>query len=237
MRSFKEKRIWLTYICAEAVVFLVLMYTMVKMDHTVYDRIQFSLIAINFILMLCFWMRYRRSISGFHDHAIPLALTLTLIADVFTCLIPDLYVVGIIAFCAVQTVYMLYLGVNRWSLLARVLVFAALFIAVKPDSIDLYFGCYSMTNLFVNVIIAWYRYARSKNTYAQPITVREKLLFAIGISCFLGCDASIAIRGLADPQSGFYMTCNLLAWIFYTPSQILINTSRFISYPKRTDQI
>ena len=236
MRSVKEKRIWLTYILTEVAIFLVLMYTMVRMDHTVYDRIQFVLIAINSILMLYFVKRYRNSISGFHDYAIPLALTVTLIADVFTCLIPDLYIVGLIAFCLVQTIYMLYLGVNRYNLLFRVLVFIALFIAAKPDTVFLYFGCYSMTNLFVNVITAWYRYAISKKSQAQPIAVQESLLFAIGISCFLGCDTSITIRGLIDSQGTIYLVCNLLAWIFYTPSQILINTSRFISYPKRSDQ-
>ena len=233
MRNIKEKRIWLTYICVEVIIFLVLMYTMVKMDHTVYDRIQFVLIAINFILMLCFVKRYHSSISGFHDYAIPFALTVTLIADVFTCLLPDLYIVGVIAFCMVQTIYMLYLGVNRYNLLVRVLAYVALFIAVKPDTIFLYFGCYSMANLFVNVVTAWYRYARSKHSPAQPIAVQEILLFAIGISCFLGCDTSITIRGLTDAQSTIHFVCNLLAWVFYTPSQILINTARFISYPKQ----
>lgn len=234
MRNIKEKRIWLTFICVEVIIFLVLMYTMVKMDHTVYDRIQFVLIAINFILMLCFVKRYHSSISGFHDYAIPFALTVTLIAYVFTCLLPDLYIVGVIAFCMVQTIYMLYLGVNRYNLLVRVLAYIALFIAVKPDTIFLYFGCYSMANLFVNVVTAWYRYAQVKHSPAQPIAVQEILLFAIGISCFLGCDTSITIRGLTDAQSTIHFVCNLLAWVFYTPSQILINTARFISYPKQS---
>lgn len=233
MRSTKEKRIWLAYIFIEAIIFVVLMYTMVQMDHTVYDNIQFVLIAINFLLMLCFAKRYRSSMSGFRDYAIPLALMVTLLADVFTCLIPDLYIIGVIAFCLVQTIYMLYLGVNRYNLLIRVLAFIALFIAARPDTIFLYFGCYSMANLFVNVVTAWYRYAISRKSHAQPIAVQELLLFAIGISCFLGCDTSITIRGLTESQSAIHLICNLLAWIFYTPSQILINTARFISYPKQ----
>ena len=234
MRSVKEKRIWLTYFLTEVLIFLVLMYTMITMDHTIYDKIQFVLIAINFALMLYFVMRYRSNMSGFRDYAIPLALTVTLIADVFTCLVPDLYVIGVIAFCMVQTIYMLYLGVSRYNLLARVLVFIALFIAAKPDTVFLYFGCYSMTNLVVNVATAWYRYAKSLKSHAQPIAVQELLLFAVGISCFLGCDTSIMIRGLTDSQSAINIICNLLAWVFYTPSQILINTARFISYPKQT---
>lgn len=230
MRSIQKKRIWLTYICTEVLIFAVLMFTMVKMDHTVYDNIQFALIAINFIMMVYFLMRYRSSLSGFRDYAIPLALTVTLIADVFTCLLPDLYLIGLIAFCMVQTLYMLYLGVNKTNLIARVLVFIALFIAAKPDTVFLYFGCYSMTNLFVNVLTAWYQFAKTKKSNARPIAVQEILLFAIGITCFLGCDTSITVRGLTDSQSTVYFICNLLAWVFYMPSQILINSARFVSY-------
>ena len=231
MRELKEKRIWKTYIWIEIVIFLVMIYTMVMMDHTVYDRIQFVLIAINFTLMVYFLKRYNSEISGFHEYAISAALTMTLIADVFTCLIPEQYVIGVIAFCIVQTIYMIYLGVNLVNLLSRVILYIVLFIVFKPDELFMYFGCYSMANLVVNVVTVWRRYATLKKANAHPIAVQEILIFAIGISCFLGCDSSIAIRGMIDSQSVAYLLINLLAWIFYTPSQILINTSRFISYP------
>lgn len=203
------------------------------MEHTVYDRIQFALILINFILMVCFLKRYGSRISGFHNFTIPIAMTMTLIADVFTCLIPDLYVIGVIAFCVVQTIYMIYLGINLISLLSRAALYVILFIIFKPTELFMYFGCYSMANLVVNVVMAWIRYASMKKTKAQPIAVREALLFAIGISCFFGCDSSIAVRGMIDSQGMVYLLMNLLAWVFYTPSQILINTARFISYPKK----
>ncbi len=232
MRNLKEKRIWMTYIKLEIAIFLILVYTMITMNHTVYDRIQFVLIAINFIVMIYFFMHYKNKLSKFHDYAIPIALTFTLFADIFTCLIPDMYVIGVIAFCIVQTIYMLYLGTNRYNLLARVIIYILLFIAFKPDSIFLYFGCYSMANLIINVVTAWLRFVALKKTDAKPIAVKELLIFAIGISCFLGCDSSIAVREMLGGQSTITLIFNLLAWIFYTPSQILINTARFITYPK-----
>ncbi len=232
MRSSDEKRIWTGYLALEGIIFLVLMYTMVTVDHIVYDKIQFTLIAVNFIAMLLILKRYRNGLSGFRDHAIPLALTITMIADVFTCLVPDWYVLGVIAFCGVQTVYMLYLGTNKVNLMIRAVLYVALFVATKADSVFLYFACYSMANLIVNVITAWRRYATVRKTESDTIRVKTMLYFAIGITLFLGCDSSIGVRGLMDSDSLMYTVFNLMSWICYVPSQILINTAFFTNRPE-----
>ncbi|MCH4205880.1 MAG: lysoplasmalogenase family protein [Solobacterium sp.] len=212
-----DRTILLCYFVAEAALLAGTVSLQTCVPESVYTKMQYPAIILNFIVMLHFYIHGNVSHGTWKEKAIPLALLLTLCADLFLVGINNYYIIGILLFCAVQTVYALYLGVNKISLLARAVLFVFLAVFVAKTDFTLLASSYSMANLTVNVFSAWHNYVKEHTP--------EKLLLAIGILLFFGCDVSVGIRNAAGLSTTLYAVSFYLVWIFYIPSQVFINMS------------
>ncbi len=154
---------------------------------------------------------------------IPLALLLTLCADVFLVLIdrPDVYLYGVFFFALVQTVYGFSLGVTPLIGGIRLGVYLLLLAVLwQMDMLELLYAvaAWSMAQLMVNTVMGWAAFIREKTVPA--------LLFAAGMTLFLGCDSSIMLRYiLPGPGTTLYHIVSLLIWTCYMPSQTAIAAS------------
>ena len=145
------------------------------------------------------------------------ALFVTLAGDVFLTLIgtEDVFVPGILLFCAAEALYAVYLGPRAWSAGLQVILTAA-GILVLQRSGDLSaasaLGALDLALLSVNMITAWTRAEK-----------KTPLLFKIGITLFFLCDSFIALRMVtAGPVRE---AAAFMVWVFYAPSQVAITMS------------
>lgn len=136
----------------------------------------------------------------------------TLIADLFLLVLNKHYEIGLTSFIIVQIIYIYYLGnidnkhyksfmTIRFSLL--VIAYIVIYFMKNADLLTklvLFYFC----NEFISAIEACF-------------TVNK--LFALGLILFVCCDVCV---GLFNINIGLPFT-SFLMWIFYLPSQVLIN--------------
>lgn len=169
---------------------------------------------------------------------IPLALTLTVLADIFLILLGGEgsdALAGTLLFCAVQTVYFVYIKPGRRSLAIRCSLLAAGFAAVlsaagsaaagvRFDTPLALAAVYDVVMLAANAADA----ARSsdRGTLTEnPSSKKEPpagVLFACGLALFLLCDICVGLRNLPTSRGELFYH---LIWVFYLPSQLLIMLS------------
>lgn len=147
---------------------------------------------------------------------------LTLIADTFLLLLNNYYVIGVMAFCIVQTMYagVLILQSDWKSVIPRLAMYGiTVLVLYRIRILDLLTALagWSFIQLTVNVIHAFLIH---KNI------VKRKLL-AVGLLLFWSCDICVGIHNLMAyvPQFPFPRVVLLAAfgmWLFYLPSQVLI---------------
>lgn len=158
-----------------------------------------------------------------HRNLVAYAIFATAAADFFMTLIgtPAAFLPGVILFCLVQGIYALYLSpFVKWFLI-RAGVFAVSVLGLKAAGMmDLknVLGLLDISLLLINTGLAW--------TLARKKTSR---LFKTGITLFLCCDCSIALRTLTSGST--HDIIDFLVWIFYVPSQAAICLS-YIQEPK-----
>ena len=165
---------------------------------------------------------------------IPLAVFVTLLADCFLVLANDLSAFGIINFITpevanmigffifgiVQVIYALYLGLTKRRLIIRVafyLGFIAIIYLAGLLTFDRFIACLSITQLMLNAVYVWIEHKKQRTL--------SSLLFAIGITLFLGCDSFIMMRMLLTPSGFIYSAICFMVWVFYIPSQVVLTSS------------
>ena len=196
--------------------------------------IMFSAILLNAAFMLYAVMAIKKSGKDPAIIGIPLAVFVTLLADLFLVLLNDLaegYVIGFISadastmvgffvFGLVQVVYAYYLGLTKRRVIIRVgfyVVFIVTIALLNMLTLDRFIACLSMSQLILNLIYGWIEHKKN-NT-------KTSLLLAIGLTLFFGCDLFIMLRMLL-PASGFiYAFICFMVWVFYIPSQVILTTS------------
>ncbi|MBR2834211.1 MAG: hypothetical protein IKE43_00650 [Coriobacteriales bacterium] len=181
------------------------------------NTLMYAAILINTIVVAYRFFRLRADQRSAHDKFIAYAIFVTAVADIFLTLIgsADTFLPGVILFCMVQIIYAIYLYPTAKSLLIRVALFAICLLLLKIFemlSLSNAFGLLDISLLLVNVIIAW-----------TLTRVKIPLLFRIGITLFLCCDLSIALRIFTTGEA--FGIIGLLVWLFYIPSQVLITLS------------
>ena len=160
-----------------------------------------------------------------------LALLFTLAADTVLVLLDRWYFWGVLLFCIVQTFYALVLRGKTGVLIVRIgcflLVTAALFLLHMAEPLTVA-SAYSITQLTINMALAWVRVFRRKRT-ADSDRIGQKgagtLLAALGLSLFFLCDVSVGIFNLNYSIHGYTMLTRVsgfLMWVFYLPSQVLL---------------
>lgn len=158
------------------------------------------------------------------------ALFCTICADVFMILLEDFYPLSLAFFSAAQLFYCARIHIFRGSikytavlLAVRAVCSAAILAAgaaLFPDDAALVcLAGFYFLNLLFNA------------GEALALTPRGKryILFAAGLVLFAGCDVCVGLNagytvGLYIGSAGLYAV-NLLIWIFYMPSQILLAMS------------
>ena len=228
-------RLFFGFCMTELLILIVLKLTQaIHPDSVVKTLLMFSAILFNALFMLFLVCRIKKAGKPTAVWGIPLAVFVTLLADVFLVLLDDFARTGIIHFLStfatstlgffffgiVQVIYAFYMGMTKRRLVIRVafyLAFVAALAAVGMLSLDRFIACLSMSQLIMNLIFVWIEH-RKERTAAS-------LLLALGITLFFGCDLFIMLRMLLPAQGFIYDVICFMVWIFYIPSQVLLTSS------------
>ena len=219
----------------ELLILIVLKLTQaIHPDSVAKTLLMFSAILFNALFMLFLVCRVKKAGKPTAVWGIPLAVFVTLLADVFLVLFDDFSRAEIIHFLSplattmigffvlgiVQVIYAFYMGMTKRRLVIRVafyLAFVAALAAAGMLSLDRFIACLSMSQLIMNLIFVWIEH-RKERTAAS-------LLLALGITLFFGCDLFIMLRMLLPAQGFIYDVICFMVWIFYIPSQVLLTSS------------
>lgn len=181
-----------------------------------FGAVEFAAILLNTIVALVYYLKYGRGRTARANLA-AYALFVTLAGDVFLTLISseEVYVPGILLFCAAEMLYAAYLGPCAWSAgLQTGLTAAGIFVLQRTGNLSIAsaLGALDLALLTVNMITAWTRAAK-----------RTPLLFRIGITLFFLCDSFIALRMVTAGTARDIIA--FMVWVFYAPSQVAITMS------------
>ena len=151
------------------------------------------------------------------------ALLFTLAADTVLTLLDRWYLIGVLLFCIVQTLYAFAMKPSGKVLLVRLTVFLAVTAALVPmgmaDALNIA-SAYSITQLSINVVLSFALLRK-----ARPEEKRGDFLFALGLALFWGCDTSVGVFNLSRGVPGLetvYAVSAFLMWFFYMPAQVLL---------------
>lgn len=184
--------------------------------------LKFASILVNTIMLFI----YLRKGSERKTGKMVAALILTLFADVFLILLDRCYLLGVLLFCSVQSLYgleLIFLKTDKpWKrILGRVLaygvVLGVLFAADMLDALTAA-SAYSMTQLSINMVSSFHLSRKKKERWIR--------LMAAGLALFWLCDASVGLRNAASYIGSFPAVLSTIAgyiiWWFYLPSQMLL---------------
>ncbi len=167
------------------------------------DLIKYLGIIINFFYALVLYLKNKK-----YDLLVLIALFFTLIADYFLLVINDHYLIGILCFCIVQTIYGYKLSETR-SFIYRISIFVIISLSLPlfkvEQTIVNIVSIYSFVNLTINVIAA--------------LDNKDKQFF-IALLLFWLCDLNVGIYNI--PIRPLNKLAAYLMWIFYFPSQVII---------------
>lgn len=163
------------------------------------------------------------------DNAVMVAaLFFTAISDLFILVLDKYYEIGLVTFIIVQSLYVYRLYADRLkkiyiTLCVRLTVMVALIVA---------FAVMGMLNLLIAECAIYITMLVGNVVDAFIICKKsvKNLLFAIGLTLFLGCDICVGldngvdILGLNMPQT-VLNAVRFAIWAFYLPSQVLITLS------------
>lgn len=182
--------------------------------------LRYCTIICNFLMILYLYLRHGRCLH-FRENLIPLAFALTLTADCFMCIVDGKRIWGYLFFTLVETVYMIYMRPTWKNISVRLFLYAAILLLLwrvgKLDA-DNALAMANMVQLTVNLFCAWIWHMKTGG--------RETLLFALGITFFVGCDYAILVRTIADvllsKMHPVYTIAAFIVWTCYIPSQVLL---------------
>ncbi len=169
-------------------------------------------------VLLCVLFAVLCAVRGY-EARIPAALSFTAAADFFLLVIDRYYLVGILFFLVVQTLYLTYLRQRTgkmwlpFRLACMALVAVVVCVTDLRSALNLLAGIY-FTLLVGNMILAWAH--------------EEKVprLFAAGLTLFICCDLCVGGHALSYLiPAGLYEFTRIGMWMFYLPSQVLLALS------------
>ena len=175
-------------------------------------------------IVLCFL--WTLGAAGNRDGGLTsIALSFTLLADLFLLVLNRWYLVGVSAFCVVQLLYLARLHrAGSRPLPLRILLRAALAGALLTAAGTLG-GLTPLTGLTL-----FYFSQLVANFFASLSQGRRGCGFSLGLLLFIGCDVCVGLRNLSAALPGmvplpFLPLVQVGMWLFYLPSQVLISLS------------
>lgn len=167
------------------------------------------------ILLCCLFSCWAAGQGG--EKLIPMALVLTVFADLFLLVLNQCYTFGVLLFLGVQMVYLMRLrfttGHSWWPLRLGlpVLFWVALSALEQITPLTLLAALY-FSQLLVNTVLAW--------------TQKKDPFFPWGLILFVCCDVCVGIFNSAPLfPPGLSQFAAVGMWFFYLPSQVLIALS------------
>lgn len=169
-------------------------------------------------LSICLCFLWSLSLLRQKQWLIPAAMAFTLLADTFLLLLDQYYLLGVAAFCIVQTLYAIRLfdgSSHRW-LMARLAVFGLVLIGLKLarllDPLTAA-AAYSFTQLTLSVLQSW--------------VAKSPKALAAGLTLFWCCDACVGLHNILAylpnfPLPQLIRAATFCMWLFYLPAQVLI---------------
>ncbi len=207
-----KRQITITFVAAEVVLYIVFM----TMDLLAYGG---STIVLKYIgILLCLFFSVLCAFRG-GEKLIPVALIFTAIADFFLLVIDNYYIVGLLFFLVVQSIYLFYLYRKTekiWipvRIVCLIAVVVVLVIANLLNGQNLVAGIY-FSMILVNMAMSW--------VFGKKV----RRLFAVGLTLFVCCDICVGFYNLSWLlPTGIYGFTRIGMWMFYLPSQVLIALS------------
>lgn len=207
-----QRRIKLLFIVAEGLLYGIFL----TLDYLNQPSAWWKYSAIGLCTVVCFLLVH-------HGQLMQMALVLTLLADTFLLLIDKYYLVGVICFGMVQSLYAVKLaaGLNadrlnlKWRLFGFLAVLLLLW-RLQQLTMLTAAAAFSFMQLTINVIEAWQQNKEEKR--------KTTVLFALGLSLFWSCDACVGLHYVKDylPTEWLRTACSFAMWLFYLPAQVLI---------------
>ena len=163
------------------------------------------------------------------DNAIMLAaLFFTAVSDLFILVLGKYYEIGLLTFIIVQALYLYRLYSDR---LKKIYITLAVRLGVMVALI-ITFAVLNMLNLLI-AECAIYITMLSANVVDAFVICKKSvnnLLFAIGLTLFLGCDICVGLHNFGTVLNvalpiWLTKTVSVAMWAFYLPSQVLITLS------------
>ena len=220
-----EKLVLYLYFITEGIFFFLIKWAEFTCSYTITGKIMYGSIVFNFCTMLFFYLRYRG------DARIPMALSITLIADYFLTYTNTYCSFGVIFFIIVQIIYGWKVGYNTCNIFFRFVLFLILTILMYILGLTFSF-CFlcgtSMAFLLGNVFCSWKNFFKKINHDSFNSNKKVLFLISMGLTLFAFCDLSIGLRTIFSgiPSMGFYYNImNYSTWVFYLPSQVFLNLS------------
>ena len=214
IKKFNDSRfIILVYLILES--FLYASFIVKDLAHMPSNIIKYISICVCFIISLFLLLKYNIKL-------LVAAMSLTLFADTFLLLLDRYYVLGVAAFCIVQTLYAYRLiKQSRVNTVAvRGIVYLIIVLIAKVAGILDWLtllSAWSFTQLTMNLI--------------QGFAVRKRFggggLFAVAMLLFWCCDVCVGIYNMTSYIPSFQVGAfqSFVAfgmWLFYLPSQVMI---------------
>ena len=181
---------------------------------------------IKYISVIACFLVSLLSLKTKKGYFVTIGLAFTLVADYFLLILDEHYVFGLSAFIITQSMYFLFIKPKNWkiSLIIRFgtfgLITALLAFYYDMKEPEVFLAAFYFINLFMNTIDAYL-------TKGKVL-----LLFAIGLTFFVGCDVFVCLYNIKDYVKisnnivRTIMKYSLLgSWACYIPSQTLIAIS------------
>lgn len=216
--------IFLVFIAVEAVIYAVFnVMAGMNTPDPIYLKYAGVLLCVALLLTVMFFRNTTR------DNAIMLAaLFFTAISDLFILVLDKYYEIGLVTFIIVQSLYLYRLYSDR---LKKIYITLAVRLGVMVALI-ITFAALNMLNLLI-AECAIYITMLIANVVDAFIICKKSLknvLFAIGLTLFLGCDICVGLRNFGTVLNvalpvWLINTVVVAIWAFYLPSQVLITLS------------
>lgn len=216
--------LFLAFIAVEAVIYAVFnVMAGLDMPDPIYLKYAGVLLCVAVLVAVMFFR------DATLDNVIMLAaLFFTAVSDLFILVLGKYYEIGLLTFIIVQALYLYRLYSDRLkkiyiTLCVRLGVMVALIIT---------FAVLNMLNLLIAECAIYITMLSANVVYAFIICKKSvnNLLFAIGLTLFLGCDICVGLHNFGTVLNvalpiWLTKTVSVAMWAFYLPSQVLITLS------------
>ena len=215
----RETALLNTYLGVEAALFVLIKAAELTLPAALGRAVKYAAIVVNTLMALWIYRTYGRANPKNWENLLALGLVTTCAADLFLTFISGLamFVPGVALFCAMETVYAVYLKPGRGNLAGRAVLFVLLMIAawrLGVLSVGIALGVLNLSMLALNLSAAWGDFRRDRD--------RTSLLFAVGLTCFLICDICVGLETLLPEGTAGQRAAVLVVWTVYVPAQVCI---------------